>query len=41
VPEGVDPNTYYRGGITTGFKSVWATIFDDFYADDAVVRLER
>jgi hypothetical protein len=31
VPEGVDPNTYYRGGITTGFGSVWATIFDEFY----------
>ena len=41
VPEGVDPNTYYRGGITTGFGSVWATIFDEFYEDDAVVRLER
>ena len=41
VPEGVDPNTYYRGGITTGFGSVWATIFDDFYEDDAVVRRER
>ena len=41
VPEGDDPNTYYRGGITTGFGSVWATIFDDFYRGDAVVRLER
>jgi DNA-binding beta-propeller fold protein YncE len=41
VLEGVDPDTYYRGGLTTGFGSVWVTIFDDFYADDAVVRLER
>jgi hypothetical protein len=29
------------GGVVVGFGSIWTTIFDDTYADDAVVRLER
>jgi DNA-binding beta-propeller fold protein YncE len=37
-----DLDTYYAvGGVVVGFGSIWTTIFDDTYADDAVVRLER
>ncbi len=42
LADDADVDTYYNvGGITTGFGSVWTAIFDDFSADDALVRLER
>ena len=42
LADDADVDTYYSvGGITTGFGSVWTAIFDDFSADDALVRLER
>ena len=37
-----DVDTYFNaGGITTGFGSVWTTIFHDYRADDALVRLKK
>jgi streptogramin lyase len=40
--DNTDLATYYAmGGVVIGFGSIWTTIFDDTYADDAVVRLER
>jgi DNA-binding beta-propeller fold protein YncE len=42
LSDNTDPATYYAmGGVVVGFGSIWTTIFDDTYADDAVVRLER
>jgi DNA-binding beta-propeller fold protein YncE len=42
LAEDADFDTYSSlGGITTGFGSVWTTIFDDYFEDDALVRLQR
>jgi hypothetical protein len=42
LSDNTDLATYYAmGGVVIGFGSIWTTIFDDTYADDAVVRLER
>jgi streptogramin lyase len=35
-----DLNLYYYGGVVSAFGSVWTTVFDDLYEDDAVVRLQ-
>jgi hypothetical protein len=36
-----DLSHYYAGVITTGFGSVWTTIFDDWDLDHALVRINR
>jgi DNA-binding beta-propeller fold protein YncE len=42
LSDDTDLATYYAmGGVVVGFGSIWTTIFDDTYTDDAVVRLER
>ena len=42
VADDARPDDYYAGVVTTGFGSVWTTIFNDTsYVDDALVRLKR
>jgi hypothetical protein len=42
VAEDANPDNYYAGAVTTGFGSVWTTIFNDTpFVDDALVRLKR
>jgi hypothetical protein len=42
VADDASPDDYYAGVVTTGFGSVWTTIFNDTSdVDDALVRLKR